>query len=139
MSKEINEFKFDVISSFGRSLNSDQPSPLIIQTSTGTINGHLLNDDDLPEVYDEEGKFIGNEEDQHLYYSVVNSLLNIRRDNSNFTEENKNFFKGLWLKNVKIFLPSQSLPLEAPYYYLFLDQVVGVTYGSLDTNNQELN
>ena len=136
MSKELNYFKVDALSAFNDAFTAEEPTRLIIQTSSGTLNGVLLPTGEFPKVYDDEEKFIGDTSDQKTYYSVVNTLLNSYRKQTNKNVETVDTYpKGLWLKDVSMFLPSQPLPIEMPYYYLFLDQVVGVSLGDLKVSD----
>lgn len=128
----MSNFKHDIISAFDIASSID--TPLIIQTHYGFINGNLLKEQDLFDYEINQQTVDLKADDQAIKQNPTKFLeSNIMALSEFYRErarEDDHTMKGIWLKDARITIPGQP-PFVVPLYCLFLDQVIGVTYGEL--------
>lgn len=135
MLEETNNFKIDLLLTLDQNLTSmESPDKLIIHTSDGIILGRLAYKDDFK--YDEktDNELIEKDRNNKIFFSTARQTLENYREEKYVNSDNKSASpKGIWLKNVVID-PNNPQPINVSYYFLFFEQVIGVTAGSFEEN-----
>lgn len=135
---EMNQFKVDAMDAFF--LTSNDELPITIHTANSLIIGKIQNNfveaESFETLHDKLEEIDASDLEKHI--ATTQYIFQASRDIALKKAETSKSPKGIWLKDVTLIFGSLNHRVKMDTYFLFLDQVAGISYGlALDDQHKD--